>query len=310
MPERLTNNGKQQAADHHCCSAMANKTATRLLLFLSVYLSTITIILLIAILLSAEWIKLDIPFDVMQKIARLGDVGLRDVTTASSPPSPTNTSAIVSNNTDNHANPQLLNRAVVLSVGVSRITVLIGSVYHVLPSALVHEGAYAATGFSIFAFGLIILQVSGFLLNLEEPCKSMETAKKLTSASSAFLRVGSGVMLGGMVVYTIRHSTFEEGKDHISRRIVVELLQDLIFDFGVPGEPRSPWTNVKDFPVRFRFGWCFAAAWTAAAMSFISGVLAWALSVHLGVAGNDEARHKRRRHRRIIDDGRHVRIVT
>ena len=60
------------------------------------------------------------------------------------------------------------------------------------------EGTYAATGFSIFAVGLILLQSCGFLMDADSPHNSSPVTKTLASGSSAFLRVGCQLSSRGL----------------------------------------------------------------------------------------------------------------
>jgi len=148
------------------------------------------------------------------------------------------------------------------------------------------EGGFIIAGFAIFSLGVVFLLTSGFLMNGDNLPSSTPHAKVLAKCSSCVLRAGSGVLLAGMVAYTVKHVKDKDQKEMLDdtlKYVGQLLMRAMINDNEVTTYESTDMDMAAELlSLQFHFGWCFVFGWVGGVVSLVAGVMGWAISDKVG----------------------------
>jgi len=112
---------------------------------------------------------------------------------------------------------------------------------------------------------------------------SSTTASKISGQiASILLRLGSGVVLSGMVIYTVRSIKLHDPNTYykifysqifayIQKGLMNESLDQSLNDINISGgDLLDDITSLKS-----TFGWCFVIGWIGSGSGLVAGVLSW-----------------------------------
>jgi len=236
----------------------SGKTTIKYFMVASLLFSILTIVLLFISIWSTQWKTLEIDQILTKKII------------------------LSINSTSNFSCYTKLYRNFFINLGITRGNIEFGpSESHEIPANKYIGGVYASLGISILLCGFLTLQTTCVFLNMDNPRMNSVFSKKLSFAASVLLRTASGIILSGMVIYTINEIK-ERDKNVIFLRVFMEYLKIVFKNYGLRSDDllhekiKNNTKTVQEVEsLKFRFGKCFFMGWSASIFSVAAGVFAW-----------------------------------
>jgi len=168
-----------------------------------------------------------------------------------------------------------------INYGMQTMSVTLALTSHKYHNVVTLEGAFLIGGVSIFIIGEFLLMTSNIMTNGEDITLSSPVCKFMASSSSVFLRIGAGILLAGIVTFTINNvKKLDLNRNH--NQFMLETVEKIQKVLHLPNFKQTVVKNdavVATFillPVHF--GWCFYLTWTASLLALVTGILSWMIA--------------------------------